>query len=61
MPFAIIPERKGEDPIQGTEGGEEQADQRSEDRKSVRLVNKLQGGGRGRDGEIGFLLQPGLW
>ena len=45
MPFAIIPERKAEDLIQGTEGEEEETDQRSEDMKSVRLVNELQGGG----------------
>lgn len=41
MPFAVILERKAEDPVQGPEGEEEEADQRSEDRKSVRLVNEL--------------------
>ena len=46
-PFAPVPERKAEDPIEGTEGAEEETDQTSEDIvKSARHVNKLEVGVR---------------
>lgn len=48
MPFAIVPERKSEDPIQGPEGGKEETDQKLKDKKSVKLVNELRRWGSGR-------------
>lgn len=58
--FAVVPERKAQDALEGMEGGEEADQTSAETMQRVELVNKLQGGGcrerRGKSG--GFLSSP---